>query len=49
MLCFEQKMMIIFMKKASAIQPLSWNWEMTPHCPVKIAIQLPGLVRQHLS
>lgn len=29
MLCFE-KMMIIFMRKASATQPLPWIWELTP-------------------
>ena len=49
MLFFEQKIMTVFMRKASATQPLSWDWEMTQHCPVKTAIQLPGLVRQHLS
>lgn len=48
MLCFEQKMMTIFMRKASATQPLPWIWELTPQHPVRVA-QLPSLVRQHPS
>lgn len=48
MLSFEQKMMIIFMRKASATQPLPWIWELTPQRPVQV-VQLQGVVRKHTS